>query len=209
MCKKWWLFAISGVAFNLFSVDGSQPWWSAGARDCSHVQDGPKQVWDNCKELDPEVCHGLGMLFYVWGQTLFPSNTSVFQFYVWMKFDIPLVNPKMDKKERSRTCPQLKRRKNKISAFILFVWVILIFCELRNMTQIWLLFTLFSPWNPCAESIQSHRGIFWCFFSILTEAFARFSIRKTSFLVFICQIGVKIWTVAPECARCVWFNCEY
>ncbi|RVW37204.1 Ubiquitin-conjugating enzyme E2-17 kDa [Vitis vinifera] len=34
------------------------------------------------KELDPEVCHGLGMLFYVWGQTLFPSNTSVFQFYV-------------------------------------------------------------------------------------------------------------------------------
>ncbi|KAJ9679706.1 hypothetical protein PVL29_021582 [Vitis rotundifolia] len=25
MCKKWWLFAISGVAFNLFSVDGSEP----------------------------------------------------------------------------------------------------------------------------------------------------------------------------------------
>lgn len=58
-CSNWDLFCWLGVAFNLLTVDGSEPRWSIGARDCSHVQDRQEQVWDNSKELDPEICHGL------------------------------------------------------------------------------------------------------------------------------------------------------
>lgn len=65
-------FLLSGIAFNLLTVDGPKPWWSFGARDCSYVQDRQEQVWDHCKELDPEVCHGLVLLLGLCEEGFFP-----------------------------------------------------------------------------------------------------------------------------------------
>ena len=65
-----------------------------------------KQVWDNCKELDPSFA-----FLYV-GQTLSLS----------LSLSISLFNPKMDKKERSKTCSQLKRRNISLSLSSILKW---------------------------------------------------------------------------------------
>jgi len=61
LCKrrKFLIHLFSGVAFDLFFIDGSKSRWPSGAWDCPHVQDWQEQIRDNCKELDPEVCNGL------------------------------------------------------------------------------------------------------------------------------------------------------
>lgn len=53
-----WTF-LSGLIIYLLPPDGPKPGWSSCARNSSHVQDRQDQIWGNCTQLDPEVCHGM------------------------------------------------------------------------------------------------------------------------------------------------------
>ena len=66
-----------------------------------------KQVWDNCKELDRKVGHGPSFAFLCVGRP-----------FLSLSLYISLFNPKMDKKERPKTCSQLKTRNLSLCLYI-------------------------------------------------------------------------------------------
>jgi len=79
LCKrrKFLIHLFSGVAIDLFFIDGSKSRWPSGAWDCPHVQDWQEQIRDNCKELDPEVCNGLMCCYVIDREASFPVTLIV------------------------------------------------------------------------------------------------------------------------------------
>lgn len=81
----WSSLFLSGVALNLFTVDGPKPWWPSGSRNRPHVQDRPEQVRDNRSELDPEIRHGLVCCCVMLWEGFFPYGFELINYYVWIQ----------------------------------------------------------------------------------------------------------------------------